>query len=403
MQLSKKALAIAPSLTLKISAMSAEMKKNGIDVIGFGAGEPDFDTPQYIKDAAIEALAKGMTKYTAASGSNELKSAVCERYQRKYGLAYEPANVVISNGAKHSLFNACQAILNPGDEVIIIAPYWVTYPELVKMADGVPVIVEAVEREAKEEDDFQPNIDRIRRAITPKTKAIIINSPSNPCGCVYERERLEKLAALAQEYDLYIISDEIYDELVYDNYKAYSIASFGEDAKERTIVVNGVSKAYSMTGWRIGYTLSNEKIAKVMGSYQSHATSNPCSIAQYASVAALSGPQDEVKKMLKAFERRRILMASAINAIDGLSCLVPEGAFYIMMNIRQLIGKKSNGREIKGSLDFCEYILEQNKVALIPGIAFGADHHVRLSYATSEENIVEGIKRIGEFVSTLTD
>lgn len=403
MQLSKKALAIAPSLTLKISAMSAEMKKNGIDVIGFGAGEPDFDTPQYIKDAAIEALEKGMTKYTAASGSNELKQAVCERYQKKYGLTYEPSNIVISNGAKHSLFNACQAILNPGDEVIIIAPYWVTYPELVKMADGVPVIVEAVEREAREEDDFQPNIERIRRAITSKTKAIIINSPSNPCGCVYEKERLEKLAALAKEFDLYIISDEIYDELVYDRYQAYSIASFGEDAKERTIVVNGVSKAYSMTGWRIGYTLSNEKIAKVMGSYQSHATSNPCSIAQYASVAALTGPQDEKKKMLEAFAKRRILMADAINAIDGLSCLVPEGAFYIMMNIRQLLGKKSNGREIKGSMDFCEYILEQNKVALIPGIAFGADHHVRLSYATSEENIKEGIKRIGEFVATLTD
>ncbi|MBQ9942728.1 MAG: pyridoxal phosphate-dependent aminotransferase [Christensenellaceae bacterium] len=397
MQVSKKAMAIAPSLTLGIDALAKQMRKEGKDVVGFGAGEPDFDTPQDIKDAAIAAILQGKTKYTPASGLEELKQAVCGRYERKFSLTYDPAQVVISNGAKHSLFNVFQAVINPGDEVIIPAPYWLTYPELVKMADGVPVIVET-----KEENNFEPEVEAIRAAITPATRVILVNSPSNPCGCVYSKACMEGIAALAKEFDLYILADEIYDELTYTDFGT-SIATLSEDTKARTIIVNGMSKAYAMTGWRMGYTIAPGDVAKVMGSYQSHSTSNPCSVTQYASIAALNGPQEEVAAMVKVFETRSHLMNELINAIPGMSCRQPEGAFYAFANISGVIGKKYNGQQITGSASFAEVLLKEKLTAVVPGVAFGADEYIRLSYANSEENIKKGLARIAEFCSELTD
>ncbi|MBC8539325.1 pyridoxal phosphate-dependent aminotransferase [Christensenellaceae bacterium NSJ-63] len=397
MQISKKALGISPSLTLGIDALSKEMKQAGKDVVGFGAGEPDFDTPAYIKEAAVAAIGEGKTKYTPASGILELKQAVCDRYKNKFGLEYAPAQVVVSSGAKHSLFNTFAAILNPGDEVIIITPYWLTYPELVKMADGVPVFVEA-----REEDGFAPCSADIEAAVTKKTRAIIVNSPSNPCGCVYSEKCLREIARLAEKHDLYIVADEIYDELIYTG-KAMSIAMMSDDAKARTIIVNGMSKAYAMTGWRIGYTIAPAEVAKVMGSYQSHSTSNPCSIAQYASVAALTGPQEDKARMVEVFASRSRLMAGLINAVPGMSCREPEGAFYIFASIRGLIGKKYRGEVITGSVKFAELLLENELTAVVPGIAFGADDYIRLSYATSEENIKKGLARIEKFCREVED
>lgn len=396
MQLSEKALAISPSLTLKITAMAKDMKARGLDVVGFGAGEPDFDTPQHIKDAAVEAIRIGMTKYTPASGTLELKKAVCANLKKNHDLSYGPDQIVISNGAKHSLFNAFQAIVNPGDEVLIISPYWLTYPELVKMAGGIPVFVEA-----KESNNFEPLAEDIEAAVTERTKAIIVNNPSNPCGCMYSQKTLENIAEIAKRHDFFIVSDEIYGELVYDGKKHLSIANLSDDAYARTILVNGLSKTYAMTGWRIGYTASTAEIAKVMGSYQSHATSNPCSVAQFAGVEALTGPQDEIEKMREEFNERRKLMVKLVNEIDGVSCVTPMGAFYVMMNISKLKGRRLDGEEIKGSVDFAEKLLEKKLTAVIPGAAFGADDFVRLSYAISRENIEKGIGRIAEFVKML--
>lgn len=394
MKLSEKALAISPSLTLKITAMAKEMKAEGLDVVGFGAGEPDFDTPKNIKEAAKRALDMGLTKYTPASGTNELKQAICHYLKKHHELSYEPTQIVISNGAKHSLFNSLQAILNPGDEVIIVAPYWLTYPELVKMADGVPVYVDALEQ-----NNFEPTRADIEAAVTPKTKAIIVNNPSNPCGCVYSQSTLEQIADIAKQHDFFIISDEIYGDLTYDGKKHFSIAHISPDAYERTIVVNGLSKSYAMTGWRIGYTACKTEIAKIMGSYQSHATSNPCSIAQYAGIEALTGPQEELLQMREEFNKRRELMVDMINDIDGLSCIKPEGAFYVMLNISGLKGKKVDDKEITGSLSFSELLLAKKLTAVVPGIAFGADDFVRLSYAISEKQIIKGLTRIAEFAA----
>ena len=398
MQLSKKCLAIAPSLTLEIDAKAKRMKAEGENVIGFGAGEPDFDTPSFIKDAAKEALDKGLTKYTPASGTMELRKAICDKLQRKNGLQYEASQIVVSNGAKHSLFNTFAAILNPGDEVIIPVPFWVTYPELVQFCDGVPVYVESTE-----EDGFVPTLDAIEKAITPRTKAIILNTPSNPSGAVYSEDMIRAIAKLAIQNDFFMVSDEIYEELIYDGLKPFSPASVSEEAKAHTIIVNGFSKAYAMTGWRLGYTASVPEIAKAMGSLQSHATSNPNSIAQYAGIAALNDPRaaDEIAKMVRAFDQRRIDMVTTINAIDGVSCRKPEGAFYVMMNISALIGKTFKGKTINGSMDFCDMLLEDQKVALVPGIAFGVDAFCRLSYATSDDNIKHGLARVAEFVAKL--
>ena len=393
MNLSRKGLSISPSATLAIDSKAKKLKAEGIDVVGFGAGEPDFDTPVHIKQAAIAAIEAGFTKYTPASGTMTLKEAICAKFKKDNGLDYAPANIVISNGAKHSLVNVFQAICNPGDEVIIPAPFWVSYPEMVKLADGVPVIVYTTE-----EQGFKFTVDQIRQAVTAKTKAIILNSPSNPTGMVYTREELAELADLAVEKGFYVVSDEIYEKLIYDGKTHVSIASINEKIKAQTIIVNGVSKTYAMTGWRIGYTASTPEIAKIMSNVQSHATSNPNSIAQKAAEAAISGPQDMVATMVEAFVSRRDYMVKRINSMPGLSCVKPNGAFYVMMNISQLMGKELAGRKIQSSDDFADVLLEKANVALVPGSGFGIDTHVRLSYATSQENITKGLDRIEQFL-----
>ena len=395
MRYSEKALRIAPSATLEISAKAAQLKSEGIDVVGFGAGEPDYDTPEYIKEAACDAIAAGKTKYTVAAGIKELREAVAARLKRRYGLEYEFKDIVISNGAKHSLFNAFQATVNRGDEVIIAAPYWVTYPELVRMADGVPVFVDC-----PESNNFEPRIGDLEAVLTDRTKVILVTNPSNPCGCVYSRETLENIAAFAKENDLHVIADEIYDELVYDG-DFVSFPTLSEDAKERTILVNGMSKTYAMTGWRIGYTASNGRAASVMASYQSHAASNPNSIAQYASVAALTGPQDDLAAMVAEYRARRDLIVRLVNGIDGLSCRKPQGAFYAFVNISGVKGKSIDGNTVEGSMSFCELLLRYKHVAAVPGLPFGSDDHIRLSYATSRDVIEEGMRRIAEFVEML--
>ncbi|WP_416176369.1 pyridoxal phosphate-dependent aminotransferase [Clostridium sp.] len=396
MILSKKAEKIQSSITLEITAKAKQMKAQGIDVIGFGAGEPDFNTPEYIQKAAIDAMKAGFTKYTPASGIEKLKEQIVEKFKKDNDLNYKTNQVIISTGAKQCLYNALFAILNPGDEVLISVPYWVSYPELVKLADGVPVFVNT-----KEENNFKYTIDELESVVTDKTKAIIINSPNNPTGSVYTKDELKVIAEFAKEKDIFIISDEIYEKLIYDNKKHISIASISEDAYNRTIVINGVSKTYAMTGWRIGYAAGNSKIIKLMSNVQSHTTSNPNSIAQYASVAALKFDSPEVKNMIVEFSRRRKYMVEKINDIKLVSCFNPIGAFYVMMNISKTFGKKYDENTIENSMDFSKLLLEKEKVAVVPGIGFGVDDYVRLSYATSMENIVSGLERIEKFVNKL--
>ncbi len=392
MYISEKAKRVSPSTTLAIDAKFKQMKAEGIDVVGFGTGEPDFDTPQYIKDAAIAAITGGKTKYTPAAGTIELRKAIAEKFKVENGLDYTFDQIVVSNGAKHSLVNAFQAILNPGDEVIIPAPFWVSYPEMVKLADGVPVVITASEAES-----FKFTADAFRAAITDKTRAIVLNSPSNPTGMVYTESELEAIAKVAVEHNIYVISDEIYEHLIYEG-KHTSIASFGPEIKDLTIIINGVSKTYAMTGWRIGYAAAPQPIAKVMANIQSHATSNPNSIAQAATIAALSGGKEEIEMMKNAFEERRDYMVERINSIDGISCLKPSGAFYVMMNISQLKGRTMGGVKINTSDDFANALLENAKVAVVPCSGFGADDFVRWSYATAMENIKEGLDRVENFI-----
>ncbi|AWI04022.1 pyridoxal phosphate-dependent aminotransferase [Clostridium drakei] len=396
MILSKKAQQIQPSITLAITAKAKKMKSEGIDVIGFGAGEPDFNTPENIQNAAIGAIKQGFTKYTAASGITELKEAIANKFYKDNGLKYNSSQIIISTGAKQCLANAFSATLNPGDEVIIPIPYWVSYPELVKLADGVPVFIET-----SEANNFKYDIKDLEKAITDKTKIILVNSPNNPTGTVYTKEELTAIAELAKKHDLIILSDEIYEKLIYGDEKHISIGSLSEDAYNRTITINGVSKTYSMTGWRIGYAAANEEIIKLMSSLQSHTTANPNSIAQYASVAALNGDEEQIEKMVKEFRNRRDYMVKKINEIENLSCTEPKGAFYVMMNISKTFGKKSNECEIKDSLTFSQALLEKKKVAVIPGIGFGMDNYVRLSYATSMDNIKSGLDRIEKFITEL--
>ncbi|MBQ8525676.1 MAG: pyridoxal phosphate-dependent aminotransferase [Clostridia bacterium] len=394
MILSEKFSKINPSSTLAIDSKFKQMKADGLDVVGFGAGEPDFDTPKHIKDAAIEAICSNKTRYTPASGTLELKAAVCEKFKRDNCLDYEPSQIVVSNGAKHSLVNAFGAVLNPGDEVIVPAPFWVSYPEMIKYNDGVPVIINT-----KEENNFKFTADDFKSAITPRTKAIVINSPSNPTGMMYTEQELRAIAEVAVENNIYVISDEIYEHLLYDGHKHVSIASFNDEIKELTIVVNGVSKTYAMTGWRIGFTASSEKIAKLMGNVQSHTTSNPNSIAQAATVAALTGPTEDLEVMKKAFDERRKYMVERINAIEGVSCRMPMGAFYVMMNISGILGKTIAGKVINTADDFANLFLEKCLVAVVPGTGFYAPEFVRWSYATSMENIKEGIDRLEKFLN----
>ena len=384
---------MSPSSTLAIDSKFKAMKAEGIDVVGFGTGEPDFDTPENIKNAAKAALDRGFTKYTPASGTLDLKKAICGKFKRDNGLDYEPSQIVVSNGAKHSLMNVFTAICDPGDEVIVPSPFWVSYTEMVRLADGVPVIVQTTE-----DSGFKLSPEDFEKAITPRTRAIIINSPSNPNGMVYSKEDLKALADVALKHGLYIISDEVYEHLVYDGHTHTSIASFGPEYKEATIVVNAVSKTYAMTGWRIGYTACNEPLAKAMANIQSHGTSNPNSIAQAAAVEALSGDLSAVMEMKKAFIERRNYMFERINAIDGVSCKMPEGAFYIMMNISKLKGRTIYGKKIETSDDFAAILLDKALVAVVPCSGFGNDDFVRWSYATSMESIIKGMDRLEKLI-----
>lgn len=396
MILSTKAQNISPSLTLDITAKANAMKSQGIDVIGFGAGEPDFNTPLNIQNAAIKAIRDGKTKYTPVSGIKELKEAVVKKFANDNGLKYNTDQVIISTGGKQCLCNAFMAILNPGDEVLIPAPYWVSYPELVKIAGGVPKFAET-----NKNNSFRIDMNTLSKSLTSKTKAIVINSPNNPTGSVYPKADLEEIAKFAKENDLIIISDEMYEKLIYDSNEYTSIASLSQDAYERTIVVSGVSKTYAMTGWRIGYAAASKEIIKLMGRVQSHTTSNPNSIAQYAALEALNGPQDEVQKMIHEFKTRRDYMAKKINSISHISCNKPEGAFYVMVNISELIGKSIENTVIKNSMDFCKLLLQDENVAAVPGAAFGIENYLRLSYATSMDNIIKGLDRLENFVKKL--
>lgn len=387
-EISKKYSKISASITLSITAKAKQLIKDGNDVKSFGVGEPDFQTPKEIRDEAIYSINNRSIGYTASSGIIELKEAICKKFKEDNGIDYKPSNIIVSNGAKHSLFNTIQALVNPGDEIIIPSPYWVSYLELVKMAGGVPVVLET-----KEANGFEVDTKELEKLITPKTKAIIINSPNNPTGAVYPDTVLKSIAEIAIKEDLYIIADEIYEVLLYES-THNSIVTLVPEVKDRTIIINGVSKAYAMTGWRIGYLACNESLAQTINNIQSHATSNPNTVAQYASVKALSMDKKVIEDMVKVFAKRRDFMHERINKIDYLSCKKPKGAFYIMINIKDVIGKTLNGYKIESSIDFANYLLDEALVAVVPGIGFGVDEFIRVSYATDMDTIREGLNRI---------
>ena len=385
---------VQASTTLALDALYKEMKANGVDVIGFAAGEPDFPTPDYIKYAGMAAIVHDETRYTPATGTLALKKAVCKRLKEDLGLDYEPANIVCSSGAKHCLYIALRAIINPGDEVIIPTPAWVTYNEMVKMVGAEPVTIVCTEAE-----NFKLTPEKLEAAITDKTKCVMLNNPSNPTGMLYSREELQGIADVCVKHDLFIIADEIYYKLLYDGREFTSIASLGEDVKELTIIINGVSKSYAMTGWRIGYIAADKRVVSVMSKYLSHSTGNPSAPAQAASVAALNAPQDTVEEMRKAFEKRRDYMVERMNQIPGVSCLKPEGAFYVMMNISKLIGKTLHGQVINNADDFGDIFIKEGLVCIVPCTGFGDPNFLRWSYATSMENIKEGLDRLERFLA----
>jgi aspartate aminotransferase len=386
-RISKRAASLAPSLTLAIDSKAKQMKAEGQDVVGFGAGEPDFDTPQHIKDAAAKALADGFTKYTPSAGLPELRQAIADKFKRENGLSYKPGQIIVSCGGKHSCYNVMMATCQEGDEVIIPAPYWLSYPEMVKLAGATPVILQTTDR-----TEFKVTPDQLRRAMTPRTRLFILNSPSNPTGTVYSPEEVKALGDVCVEKGVLTMSDEIYEHLLYDGAVHKSLASISPAHYERTIVVHGFAKAWSMTGWRLGFLAAPEPIAKAIDAVQSHSTSNPTSFAQKGAVAALTGPQDHLKGWLVEYDRRRAYAWKKLNSIPRVTCVNSRGAFYLFPNISQT-GLKST--------DFCAKLLEQEKVAAVPGIAFGADDYIRLSYATSMPNIEKGLDRIERFVKKL--
>lgn len=386
-KISRRAAALSPSLTLAIDSKAKQMKAEGQDVVGFGAGEPDFDTPQHIKDAAIKALNEGFTKYTPASGTPELRQAIADKFKRDNGLNYKASQVIVSCGGKHSCYNVIIATCEEGDEVIIPAPYWLSYPEMVKLASAKPVILETSDR-----TEFKVTPEMLRQAITPRTRLFILNSPSNPTGSVYTPEEIKALGDVCVEKGVLIMSDEIYEHLLYDGATHKSVASFSQAHYEHTIVVHGFAKAWSMTGWRLGFLAAPEPIAKAIDAVQSHSTSNPTSFAQKGAVAALTGPQDHLKTWLAEFSKRRSFAFEKLNAIPGISCVNAKGAFYLFPNIA--------GTGLKSS-EFCARLLETEKVAAVPGVAFGADDYIRLSYATSMANIQKGLERIDRFCRSL--
>lgn len=394
--LSRKAQAVKPSSTLEITAKAKELKAKGIDVVGFGAGEPDFNTPQNICDVACDAIQSGFTKYTPVPGIVELKQAICDKFAKFNHLKYEPNQIVISNGGKHSLTNIFSAILNPGDEVIIPVPFWLSYPEIVKLADGVPVFLKA-----SKEQQYKVTAEQIEAACTDKTKAIVINSPSNPTGMLYTREELEAIAAVVVKKDIYVVADEMYEYLTYDGAEHISIASLNDEIYKRTITCSGVSKSYAMTGWRIGYTGSSPEIAKLMSSIQSHQTSNANSIAQKATLEALTGPQDAMKAMTVEFDKRRRYMYDRVCKLPYVSAIEPKGAFYVFIDASEALEKSYQGEKIETTTNLAKILIEDFKVAVIPCPDFGAPEYIRLSYAISIEQIEKGIDRIEDCLKQL--
>ncbi|MCL2766621.1 MAG: pyridoxal phosphate-dependent aminotransferase [Peptococcaceae bacterium] len=397
MRLSDRAKQISPSPTLTIDAKAKAMKSSGLDVIGFGAGEPDFDTPDHIKEAAIAAIHSGMTKYTPVAGTVELKAAICQRIKTDLGLDYQPNQIVVAAGAKYSLYNAMQVLLQPGDQVVLPAPYWVSYLEQIKLAGAEPVIAET-----REENDFKLTAAELEAVITDKTRMLVLNSPSNPTGIVYNEKELAALGEVVLNHqDLAILSDEIYDKLIYDGVPHVSIATLSPALKERTIIINGVSKTYSMTGWRIGYSASEAYIAEAMADMQSHSTSNPTSIAQAASLEALSGDQDSVQGMVDEYVKRREFAWSYLVNIPGITCRRPAGAFYLFPNVSSCFGKSYNGKTVNSATDLAALLLDEVNVAAVPGVAFGDDRYLRLSYALSMDTLKEGLDRIKSFIEKL--
>lgn len=396
LELSKKAAAVKPSSTLAITAKAKELKAQGKDVVGFGAGEPDFNTPENICEAAIKAIKDGFTKYTPASGTNELKAAISKKFKKFNGLDYDTDQIVISNGGKHSLTNIFTALINPGDEVIIPAPFWLSYPEIVKLAGGVPVIVTTTK-----EQNFKLTAEALAAAVTDKTKALVLNTPNNPTGMLYTEEELRAIAKVAVEKDFYVVADEMYEMLVYGEQKHISIASLGKDIYDRTITCSGLAKSYAMTGWRIGYTGSSKEIAKMMGSVQSHQTSNPNSIAQKAAVEALTGPQDSVEKMHAEFDKRRKYMYKRICDMDLLDTLEPMGAFYVFVDGSAVLGKSYKGTKIESVPQMADILINEYNTAIVPCADFGFPDCFRLSYAISIEQIEKGLDRIEKFIGEL--
>lgn len=391
---SKIAEAVRASTTLAVDSLAKQMKADGLDVVGFGTGEPDFNTPDNINMAGIRAICDGKTKYTPAAGIIPLRKAIAQRLKEDCGVDYDYTQIVVASGAKHSVYIALAAITNPGDEIIIPAPFWVSYYEMVRMVGGTPVIVEA-----GEEQNFKITAQQLEAAITEKTKCLMLNNPSNPTGMIYSEDELRAIADVCVKHDLYILADEIYYQLIYDGIEFTSIASLGDEVKERTLLVNGVSKSYAMTGWRVGYCAANKTLAKIMSNFLSHSTGAPSTISQWASVEALTGPQEGIEAMRLAFLERRDYIVKRINSIPGVSCIVPNGAFYVMMNIEQLIGKTLGGKLIENDDDFAVALLEKALVAVVPCSGFGMKNFVRWSYAASMENIEKGLDRLEKFVT----
>ncbi len=391
---SKIAEAVRASTTLAVDSLAKQMKADGLDVVGFGTGEPDFNTPDNINMAGIRAICDGKTKYTPAAGIIPLRKAIAQRLKEDCGVDYDYTQIVVASGAKHSVYIALAAITNPGDEIIIPAPFWVSYYEMVRMVGGTPVIVEA-----GEEQNFKITAQQLEAAITEKTKCLMLNNPSNPTGMIYSADELRAIADVCVKHDLYILADEIYYQLIYDGIEFTSISSLGDEVKERTLLVNGVSKSYAMTGWRVGYCAANKTLAKIMSNFLSHSTGAPSTISQWASVEALTGPQEGIEAMRLAFLERRDYIVKRINSIPGVSCIVPNGAFYVMMNIEQLIGKTLGGKLIENDDDFAVALLEKALVAVVPCSGFGMNNFVRWSYAASMENIEKGLDRLEKFVT----
>lgn len=397
MQLSNLAKRLKPSATVTITSKAKALRAEGIDVIGFGAGEPDFDTPENIKQSGINAIQSGFTKYTAPGGIDKIKEAIIGRIKADYGIEYEKPEIIVSCGAKHTLYNLTQVLINDGDEVIIPAPYWVTYPEQVSIAGGTPVIIDTDERSG-----FKISASELEKVITKNTKALILNYPSNPTGSTYTKGELESIVGVALDAGLIIITDEIYDKIIYGGTTHTPIPSLSKRAKENSILVNGVSKAYSMTGWRIGYAAGDRDVIKAMNNLQGQCTSNPVTISQYAAIEAFNGSQDAVEQMRKVFEQRKNYIVNELNSIEGITCFDPQGAFYVFPNVSGFYGKSFEGKKITNSLEITEFLLEEAKVAVVPGVEFGADNYIRISYAVSEKEIKEGISRIASSIAKLS-